>query len=564
MRAGLTALLVIAGCATPHTTGVPVAAAAADPCDASRLVPVAHRDTIEKRVAQKRGSMGRSTRNMVATSHVLATETGRSVLARGGNAVDAFIAAVLVQDMVLPGVTSTAGVAGFLVARPGEEPIYVHGPYRAPAKAPAGAHVLLPGAAFALLEAQERYGRLPLAEVLRPVVALAREGFTLDPLFAAALAATPSLRRSPYAQRTYFHDGVPLAAGTKVALPELAATLEAIARNGASELARGAWASHYVDAVRAAGGTVELSELASLHAIFAPALHARYRGRDVYASSSTSFGGRKLLAGLAVLEHADLAKLGGIEHSVEALALFVRTHRAVEAEAWTRDPAYTGERLAQTLASRGEAIWQRVQQRIEPPAAQPSPGTHSSAVIVVDESGVVVVGTHSIEGLNWGDGTFFGGVPLGLSTAGMPTSGRELLDPLSATLVYEDGAPRLALTVYGTGLHPADLQLVSSVLDIGRDVEAAVLAPRLGWFEFDITKLHTDTSRNLLDTRVPPDVVCRLGALGATLQQTSEPGYPAGLLDLGFPTIVEMRGHGGTRVLTGMTPEWMKGLAAGD
>ena len=273
-----------------------------------------------------------------------------------------------------------------------------------------------------------------------------------------------------------------------------------------------------------------------------------------------------LLAQSAAIDeaYADLAKLGGIEHSAEALALFVRTHRAVEAEAWTRDPAYTGERLAQILASRGEAIWQRVRQRIEPPAAQPSPGTHSSAVIVVDESGLVVVGTHSIEGLNWGDGTFVGGIPLGLSTAGMPTSGRELLDPLSATLVYEDGAPRLALTVYGTGLHPADLQLVSSVLDLGRDVEAAVLAPRLGWFEFDITKLHTDASRNLLDTRVPPEVVCRLGALGATLQQTSEPGYPAGLLDLGFPTIVEMRGHGGTRVLTGMTPEWMKGLAAGD
>ena len=559
----------LAACARPAVHSAPPAV---DPCDPAALALVPHRDLIEARVAKKRGTMGRAMRNMVATSHALATRVGQDVLASGGNAVDAFAAAVLTEDMVLPGVTSTAGVAGFLVAQPGRPPVYVHGPYRTPTRDgvawhpgdPVGREVLLPGAPFALLEAQARYGKLPLSRALAPVIALAQDGFEVDSLLAASIARVPSLRRSPYAQATYFRDGAPRAVGAHVRLPVLAATLERLARNGAKELTAGAWAHAFIAEVQAEGGALALADLSELRAVIAPALHARYRGHDVYTASSTSYGGRKLLASLAVLEHASPERLRPIEASADALGLFLRTHRAVEAEAWVRDPAVIGAVLEQKLADRAPRLWDAVAN--ERPTAAPTVegGSHSSSVIVVDEGGLVVVGTHTIESANWGEGLFVGGFPLGVSTAHMASVDGVLVDPLSATLVYDGLAPWLAMAVYGTGLHPADVQLLSGVVDQHRDVETAVLAPRLGWFEFDLARGTADTGVNLLDPRVPPAVTCQLGALGKTLRQTAEPGYPPGFLDLGFPTMVEITGSGATRTLRGMTPEWMNGVAAGN
>ena len=133
-------------------------------------------------------------------------------------------------------------------------------------------------------------------------------------------------------------------------------------------------------------------------------------------------------------------------------------------------------------------------------------------------------------------------------------------DPLTATIVYDGERPAIALAVYGTGLHPADVQILTRMIDFGLNPEEAVLAPRLGYFFFDPMKMTGDHTRNLLDLRIDPALVCQLGALGETLFQHETPGYPPGHLDLGFPTVVQIR----EGEILGMTPEWMDGVAAGD
>ena len=116
---------------------------------------------------------------------------------------------------------------------------------------------------------------------------------------------------------------------------------------------------------------------------------------------------------LAILEHANLRKLGPIEHSAMALELFVRTHRAVEADALVRETKLTGAALEQRIVERANELWPQVRDGSLPPLLAVEPGHHSSAVIVVDKEGSVVVGTHTIEGGNWGQGIFIGGIPLG-------------------------------------------------------------------------------------------------------------------------------------------------------
>ena len=133
-----------------------------------------------------------------------------------------------------------------------------------------------------------------------------------------------------------------------------------------------------------------------------------------------------------------------------------------------------------------------------------SPGTHSSAVIVVDAEGNIVVGTHTIETLNWGEGLFVGGVPLSTSATSAfddasTAKTRMRIDSLSATIVMKDGAPVAALTVYGTGLNPADVQLLDAVIARGASAEDAVLEPRVGYYAFDHDTHRIDSGKNSVD-----------------------------------------------------------------
>lgn len=550
------------------------------PVDCLSAPPPPNSDVIERRVAEKLGTMGVASKNMVATSHRLATQVGREVLASGGNAVDAFVAAVLAQDMVLPGVTSSAGIAGFLVYDPTtKRTVYVHAPYRTvrdPAGqwsvgAPMGREVLLPGAPFSLFEGQKRFGRLSLAKVLQPVIDLATAGFPIDALYARSIKAREQvLRSSAYGAATFFPEGQPLPEGATLRLPELASTLTRFASQGPDEIRRGRWGKEFMAAVKERGGNAVAEDLRALHAEFLEPLAATYRGWSVVASSGASYGGAKLLAHLKVLEHASFPAQRPLSLSASTLELLARTQRAIEAESWVYEQSLrrAPRKFSERLEGAHGALYAAVMARM--PAGVPvmDGGTHSSAVITVDAGGMVVVGTHTIEALNWGQGIFVGGIPLATSapTVVHPGTrpGEPIDDPLSSAIVFRDGAPRVASTTYGTGLSPGDVQVLTNVLDLDMSPEAAVLSPRLGWFGFDITTFKVDRSTNLLDLRVPRSVICPLGALGTTLMQHEPAGYPPGRLDLGFPTVVTLSPPGAPRRLAGMTPEWMDGVAAGD
>lgn len=141
-----------------------------------------------------------------------------------------------------------------------------------------------------------------------------------------------------------------------------------------------------------------------------------------------------------------------------------------------------------------------------------------------------MVGTHTIEALNWGEGLFVVGVPLATSAPiafddAKQAKTRMRIDALTATIALEDGAPRLALTVYGTGLHPADVQIVDAVLGRGLDPEAAVLEPRVGFFQVDHATGHVDTATNAVDPRFTPALLCALKKRGFALDR-SMPGTP--------------------------------------
>jgi gamma-glutamyltranspeptidase/glutathione hydrolase len=187
-------------------------------------LPAAAEADVAARFAKKRGTMGTATKQMVASSHRLATEAGLAILRAGGNAADAFVAATLVDDVVLPGVTSTAGLAGVLVYEAKTKKLtYVHGGLADPIDAArrwhagdtaVGKMVLVPGAPGAYAEIAKRFGTKPLAALVEPAAKLAADGFPADRLYANAIVNhRAKLEKSPYGKKAFFHDGKPIAQG---------------------------------------------------------------------------------------------------------------------------------------------------------------------------------------------------------------------------------------------------------------------------------------------------------------------------------------------------------------
>ena len=526
----------------------------------------------------KKGTMGVAQHAMVAACHDASVAIGIDILRRGGSAADAFIAVTFADYVQAPGTSSIGGPMGAIVYDAKTKQVAT---LLAPLKAvrsptgqwtageqAAGKQVMVPGAVAGLQALHKRYGRLPWAELVRPAARLARTGFTVNWLYAGVVRGFASAAgASDYGRKTFFHaDGSPLAIGETLKLPVLAETLDGIAAHGAAFLRRGRWAKEAVEAVHAKGGEMVAADLAGYRAEWAPAIDTEYRGFTVYALGGKDNGGARLLLGLETLAHADIARIGHYSESLDGLETMVRVSRAVGAEATLYDHAtFDRPGAIETLLDgrRAGQLWDQVIARRAPGEATPT-GTHSYSVAVVDAEGNAIAGTHTIESLPFGSGIFVGGVPLnnaGLQhpyVAGAPGStppGADLIEPLSAVLAFEQGRLVLASSTFSASLWPADLELVSSILDFDWSPGRVALTPRFGGPNVDLVKLTADISTTMLDKRYSPELVSRMKARGLSFTQ-------AGYIDTGM--LVMIKQDRKTRELSGFTPEQLpEGRAGG-
>lgn len=204
----------------------------------------------------------------VAAANPLATDAGAQVLRAGGSAVDAAVAVQLVLTLVEP---QSSGIGGgaFLLYTDGTRVTAYDGRETAPAAADerlflqadgtpmafsdavvGGRSVGVPGTLRLLAQAHRDHGRLPWATLFEPAIRLAEDGFAVSPRLATLLAGEPHLRRHPAAAAYFYPGGEPLAAGSRLRNPALAAVLRRVAVEGADAFYAGPVARSIVDAVR--------------------------------------------------------------------------------------------------------------------------------------------------------------------------------------------------------------------------------------------------------------------------------------------------------------------------
>lgn len=278
---------------------------------------------------------------VVAAPHRLASEAGVEVLARGGNVVDAAVAAALATGVTRPQ-SSGIGGGGFMIIHLAEQGSFAldfrevaprGGRPEAfldatgspiPGRSSIGAwSVAVPCSLRGLESALRRFGTISLAEAVAPAARLAREGFAVDPPLARAIEIAAEAIGNERArrgtsgpdefselERIYLPGGRPPAVGEVLRQPDLAATLERLGREGAESFYRGPLAEAIVRAVRSAGGPLSMEDLAELSPAWRTPLRATLRGRlarggrplEVISMPPPSSGGACLLQVLLALD----------------------------------------------------------------------------------------------------------------------------------------------------------------------------------------------------------------------------------------------------------------------
>ncbi len=296
----------------------------------------------------------RTSHAMIAAAHPAAAEAGARILAAGGDAIDAAIAAQMVLGLLEPQ-SSGIGGGGFLLyydaARDtvesyegretapaaADERLFLAAdgtPRPWPEAAVGGLPVGVPGVVRMLERVHRAHGRTPWAHLFDPAVVLAERGFAISPRLAYMIERNPDLARFPEARAYFFHpDGSPKRAGETLINPAYAETMLAIAREGADALHEGRIASEIVAAVQddpVNPGALALTDLAGYRAKERPPVCGDYRRHRVCSMGPPSSGGVTLLQILGLLERFDLAAL--TPGSVEAVHLISEASRLAFAD----------------------------------------------------------------------------------------------------------------------------------------------------------------------------------------------------------------------------------------
>ena len=264
---------------------------------------------------------------MIATSHPLSTAAGLEILSRGGNAVDAAIAAVAVQAVVDPLMTGIGGDCFALYAPAGGAVKALNGSGRAPAAATVAAlkaagleteipqtsphAITVPGAISAWMRLIADHGSLPLPQIFARAIDYAENGFRITPRVAQDWAANrDTVAGDAGAAAVFLPGGKVPEAGDILAQPLLARTLRAIAAEGAAAFYEGPAAAQMVGYLQGLGGLHTLEDFAAGKegAEWVTPVSANYRGYDIHECPPNGQGTAALLI-LKILEGFDMAAL---------------------------------------------------------------------------------------------------------------------------------------------------------------------------------------------------------------------------------------------------------------
>jgi gamma-glutamyltranspeptidase/glutathione hydrolase len=494
---------------------------------------------------------------VVVAQEEQAAEIGVEVLKRGGNAVDAAVATAFALAVTYPRAGNLGGGGYMLIHLAGRhQDIAIDYRETAPAattqdiflgpdgKADPGKSretalgIGVPGTVAGLALAHQRFGsgKLSLAQLIEPAIALARDGVVLHEPSAGTPFETRWLARWPSAAKLFLRaDGQPLGTGDRLVQRDLADTLEAIVRGGPRAFYEGEIAERLVAGVRQAGGIMTAGDLKDYQPLLRAPVRGHYRGYEIVSMPPSSSGGVVLIEMLNILEGYRLGALGA--ESVQRLHLMSEAMRRAYADraAYLGDPATVTAPLKRLMS---KPYAQSLRLGIDPDHATPASQIHAGLApghegentthfSVIDRFGNAVANTYTLN-FTYGLGLVAEGTGVLLNNelddfaaapgapnayglvggdANAPGPGKRPLSSMTPAIVLKNGKPFLVTgSPGGSRIITAVLQVISNAIDLKLPLAEAVAAPRI----------HDQWSPDevLVDRALAPALVQGLETLG--------------------------------------------------
>jgi gamma-glutamyltranspeptidase/glutathione hydrolase len=501
---------------------------------------------------------------MVVTSQAGSTRAGLAMLALGGNAVDAAVAAAFAASVTQPYSAGIGGGAFILLRLANGDAVALDARETAPAAATRDMYVrpgvaeraslkgplavATPGLVAGLALALERYGTMSLAEVMEPAIALARRGFEIGPNHVETLEWMRERgfpERFPETARIQFPPpGTPLEPGWRLVQRDLARTLEHIAERGPDGFYRGPVARAIADDMAKSGGILTAEDLAGYAPAVREPLRGSYRGYEIVTFPPPS-SGIALLQALNILEGFDLADYGpgssaAIHRIAEALKLAfadraaflgdadfvdIPTQRLISVEyaaaqrarinppRWRRAPWTWGRsELAIRVESPGVALDDAGTTHLSTSDAAGNAVAITMTINTTFGSGMTVPGLGIVLNNEMDDFSVAKAVPnvyglLDMQGANAIAPGKRPLSSMTPTLALRDGALFMVTgSPGGPRIISTTLLSLVNVLDFGMTIQEAVSAPRFH-HQWEPDVLY-------LEPAPPADVVAALRARG--------------------------------------------------
>jgi gamma-glutamyltranspeptidase/glutathione hydrolase len=500
---------------------------------------------------------------MVVAQERLAAQVGADVLRDGGNAVDATVATAFALAATFP-FAGNIGGGGFMIVRTGSGEAAAYD-FRETAPARASPTMFLrdgrydarlhhdshiavgvPGTVAGLHLAWREHGTLTWERLLRPAVALARDGFVVSDGLARSLAGVlDEMRPYPASLAQFSKNGAPYEAGDRLVQPDLATTLERIAADGATGFYEGDTALAIEREMAANGGLITRDDLRAYRAVPRAPIAGRYRGYDILSMPPPSSGGVVLIEALNILEGYDLRGMGaGSANAVHHMTEAMRRGFADRAQ-YLGDPEFNSQMPIARLLSAEHAQAQR--RTINPTRASvsspgsftwPPEGNETTHVSVVDAGRNAVSMTYTLEDgygskitvpgagflLNNEMGDFNAAPGLTDATGLIGTApnlaapGKRMLSSMTPAILARDG--RLFMVTGSPGgrtIINTVLETIVNVVDFGMNAQEAV---DFGRFHHQWLPDRIQYERNGLS----PDTLAELRRRGHTLFEIRNQG----------------------------------------
>ncbi len=357
----------------------------------------------------------------IATAHPVATAAGFEILDAGGNAFDAAVAVSATLAVVEPYSSGIGGGGFWLLHRAVDgKQVMVDGRETAPLAARRDMYLDeegnvisrlsvdgalaagIPGEPAALEHIAKHYGRLPLARSLAPAIRAAREGFEVTPHYRRmAQFRLKALQASPVAASVFLLENEVPPQGYRIRQPDLANTLQALARQGRAGFYSGYIASRLIRGIKAAGGIWSARDLRDYQVVERPPVVGQYRQYRLVSASPPSSGGVALVTMLNILERYRLDHMTLLQRQQVVVEAMRRAYR--DRAAYLGDPDYVTIPVAQlTDKTYAAQLQQSINLRQATPsrtlgqAADTSGGNHTTHFSILDREGNRVAATLSI------------------------------------------------------------------------------------------------------------------------------------------------------------------------